>query len=100
MQIEPNVFIEQFTVEFVSKFRELRQGKDMTIPSTRQAIAIAKLLSARYIKQGKLSGEDFANVAVVTSFPNVQKIAEEVAKDTFTRLFSKIKANPRADIIE
>ena len=100
VRIEPNVFIEQFAVEFVSKFRELGQGKDMAIPSTRQSIAIAKLLSARYMKHGKLSGEDFVNTAVVTSFPKVQKTAEGVAKDTFSRLFSKMKANLRAGIIE
>jgi hypothetical protein len=37
---------------------------------------------------------------VVTSFPKVQKTAEGVAKDTFSRLFSKMKANLRAGIIE
>lgn len=100
MQIELNEFIEQFAVEFVSKFRELGKGKDMTIPSTRQSIAIAKLLSARYMKKGKLSGADFVNAAIVTSFPKVQKTAEEVAKDTYARLISKMKPNLRAGVIE
>ena len=94
------MFIEQFAVEFVSKFRELGQGKGMTIPSTRQAIAIAKLLTARCIKNGKLSGAEFVDAAVVTSFPKVQKAAEEVAKDTFARLFSKMKPNLRVGVIE
>jgi hypothetical protein len=100
VQIELNVLIEHFAVEFVSKFRELGQGKDITIPSMRQSIAIAKLLSARYMKHGKLNGEDFVNTAVVTSYPIAQKTAEGVAKDTFSRLFSEMKANLRAGVIE
>jgi len=100
VQIELNEFIEQFAAEFVSKFRDLGQGKDMAIPSARQSIAIAKLLSARYVKNGKLDKADFVNSAVVTSFPKSQEMAAEVAKDTFSRLISKIKPNLRAGVIE
>ncbi len=100
MQIEVHELIEQFAVEFVLRFRELGQGKDMTIPSTRQSIAIAKFLSYKYFKNQKLSEEDFVDAAVITSFPKIQKTAEEVAKETYVKLFSKLKSNLRAGCIE
>ncbi len=100
MQIEAHELIEQFSVEFVNNFREQSQGKDVTIPSTRQSIAISKLLSYRYFKNNKLRAEDFVDAAVVTSFPKIQKIAEEVAKETYAKLILKIKPNLRAGCIE
>lgn len=92
--------IEQFAVDFVLKFRELSQGKDVTIPSSRQSIAIAKLLSCKYFKNRKLSSQDFIDVAVVTSYPKIQRKAEEVAKETFENLILKFKPNLRAGCIE
>ncbi|MGD0072297.1 MAG: hypothetical protein ABSB71_12145 [Candidatus Bathyarchaeia archaeon] len=86
MQIEMEALIEQFAVEFVASFREIDKARGTVMPSTRQSIAIAKLLSARYMKNRKIDETDFIEAAVVTSFPKVQKVAEEIAKETLQKL--------------
>lgn len=86
MQIETEGFIEKFAAEFICRFRRHSKVQETAMPSTRQAIAIAKLLSARYMKKRKLTDTDFIEVAVVTAPPKVQKIAEEVAEETLSKM--------------
>jgi hypothetical protein len=87
LQVEMEDFIAKFAVEYVVRFREHTIIREAAMASTRQAIAIAKLVFARYMKNGELTDNDFMEAAVVTSHPSVQKIAEEVAKETLTKLF-------------
>ena len=63
MQVEMEGFIEKFAVEFVSRFREHQKVRETAMPSTRQTIAIARLLSARYLKNHKLTDNDFIEAA-------------------------------------
>ncbi len=79
-------FIAKFAVEYAVRFREQPKVRETAMASTRQTIAIAKLVFARYMKNGELTDNDFMEAAVVTSHPSVQKIAEEVAKETLTKL--------------
>lgn len=100
MQIEAYELIKQFAVDFVVRFRELSQSKDVIIPSSRQSIAIAKLLSYKYFKNRKLISQDFIDAAIATSYPKTQTKAEEVAKETYEKLILKFRPNLRAGCIE
>ncbi|MGA2682488.1 MAG: hypothetical protein ABSF44_11900 [Candidatus Bathyarchaeia archaeon] len=93
MQVDTHALIGQFAADFVASFRELEKVKEIAAPSTRQSIAIARLLSAKYIKNRELLEADFVDAAVVTSYPRVQKIAEEIAKDTIRKLAKQNTSN-------
>jgi hypothetical protein len=86
MQIDTHALIGQFAADFVASARELEKVKETAAPSTRQSIAIVRLLSTKYFKNRKLVEADFIDAAIVTSYPRVQKIAEEIAKDTIRKL--------------
>ncbi|MHA1190911.1 MAG: vWA domain-containing protein [Promethearchaeota archaeon] len=67
-----------FTVEFIYRMRKT-QKKLLNIPSTRQAVAIPKLLTAMYYRKNNLLHEDFITAAVITTPIEDQNIAKEIA---------------------
>ncbi|MHA1106273.1 MAG: VWA domain-containing protein [Promethearchaeota archaeon] len=67
-----------FTVEFIYRMRKT-QKKLLNIPSTRQAVAIPKLLTAMYYRKNNLLHEDFITAAVITTPIEDQNIAREIA---------------------
>ncbi len=93
MQVDIHSLITQFSADFVESFRELEKVKENAAPSTRQSIAIARLLLAKYLKKRELIEADFVDAAIVTSYPRVQKIAEEIAKDTIRKLINHNTSN-------
>ncbi|MHA1804006.1 MAG: VWA domain-containing protein [Promethearchaeota archaeon] len=76
-----------FAIEFIYRMRKLKD-KLLYPPSTRQAIAIPKLLTAMYYRKINLIPEDFINAAVITTPIEDQEIAEKVA---FEIIFSTPK---------
>jgi len=80
-----------FTVEFIYKMRKLKE-KLLNLPSTRQAIAIPKLLTAMYYRKVILIPDDFIKAAVITTPIEDQDIAKQVAFDI---IFSQAK-DPKA----
>jgi len=80
-----------FTVEFIYRMRKLKE-KLLNLPSTRQAIAIPKLLTAMYYRKVMLIPDDFIKAAVITTPIEVQDIAKQVA---FEIIFSQAK-DPKA----
>jgi len=74
-----------FTVEFIYRMRK-NQKKLQYIPSTRQAVAIPKLITAIYYRKNNLIPEDFIKAAVLTTPIEDQKLARKIA---FEILFPK-----------
>jgi len=78
-----------FAHEFTKR---MRNRKDITKkPSVRQTQSIPMLLSARFFRNGKLTLEDFLDVAVYTTYPPDQKIAREIAEDILLGREKEIK---------
>jgi len=60
------------------------------IPSSRQVLSIPKLIVARYYRKGFITPNDFIEISTVTSFPDNQNIAKDIA---FEVLFPNYKKN-------
>ncbi len=69
-----------FTVEFIFQMRKT-QKKLLNVPSTRQAVAIPKLLTAMYYRKVTLVPEDFIKAAVITTPIEDQEVARQIAFD-------------------
>jgi len=70
----------KFSAEFIYRMRKIRK-KLKNLPSTRQAVAIPKLITATYYRKNILVPEDFIKAAVITTPIEDQKIARKIAYD-------------------
>ncbi len=78
----------EFAVEFI---RRMRNHPDIVqIPSSRQVLSIPKLIVSRYYRKGSVTPNDFIEISTVTSFPDNQNLAKEIA---FEVLFPNYKKN-------
>ncbi|MBY8989427.1 MAG: VWA domain-containing protein [Candidatus Lokiarchaeota archaeon] len=78
----------EFAVEFI---RRMRNHPDIIqIPSSRQVLSIPKLIVSRYYRKGEVTPNDFIEISAVTSFPDNQNLAKEIA---FEVLFPNYKKN-------
>ncbi|MFW9876604.1 MAG: VWA domain-containing protein [Candidatus Thorarchaeota archaeon] len=78
----------EFAVEFI---RRMRNHPDIVqIPSSRQVLSIPKLIVSRYYRKGSVTPNDFIEISAVTSFPDNQNLAKEIA---FEVLFPNYKKN-------
>ncbi len=76
----------EFAVEFI---RRMRKHPDIVqIPSSRQVLSIPKLILARYYRKGSVNPNDFIEISAMTSFPDNQKLAKNLA---FEILFPNYK---------
>ncbi len=73
----PYSFSEDFVLEFTEKMRLITDSYEM--PSPRQSIYMHKLLCARFMNKGKLTYEDFIEIATVTSKTKSQQMARKIA---------------------
>ena len=82
-----------FTIEFIYRMRKVRK-RLLNLPSTRQAIAIPKLMTAMYYRKVNLIPDDYIKAAVITTPIEDQEIARKIA---FEILFSNpdTKKKPR-----
>jgi len=83
-----------FTIEFIYQMRR-NKGRLKNIPSTRQAIAIPKLITAMYYRKHNLIPDDFINAAVLTTPIEDQSIAQEIAFNIIFEKKDKNKAGKR-----
>ncbi|MHA2326686.1 MAG: hypothetical protein ACXACB_14860, partial [Promethearchaeota archaeon] len=60
------------------------------IPSSRQVLSIPKLIVSRYYRKGFVTPNDFIEISAVTSFPDNQNLAKEIA---FEVLFPNYEKN-------
>ncbi len=67
-----------FAIEFIYQMRR-NKGRLQNTPSTRQAIAIPKLITAMYYRKFELIPDDFIKAAVITTPVEDQSIAREIA---------------------
>jgi uncharacterized protein with von Willebrand factor type A (vWA) domain len=81
-----------FTIEFIYRMRKIRK-KLLNLPSTRQAIAIPKLMTAMYYRKLNLIPDDYIKAAVITTPIEDQEIARKVA---FEILFSDPDAKKKS----
>ena len=78
----------EFSVEFV---RRMRKHPDIVqIPSSRQVLSIPQLILARYYRKGSTTPNDFIEIGCMTSYPDNQKLAKDIA---FEILFPNYKKN-------
>ena len=78
----------EFAVEFI---RKMRSHPDIIqIPSSRQVLSIPNLIVSRYYRKGSITPNDFIDISTVTSFPDNQNLAKEIA---FQILFPNYKKN-------
>ena len=76
----------EFAVEFI---RRMRNHPDIIqIPSPRQVLSIPKLILSRYYRKGSITPNDFIEISTVTSFPDNQTLAKDMA---FEILFPNYK---------
>ena len=76
----------EFAVDFI---RKMRNNPDIVqIPSSRQVLSIPKLILSRYYRKGTISPNDYIEISVVTSFPDNQELAKDIA---FQILFPNYK---------
>jgi len=76
----------EFAVEFI---RRMRNHPDIIqIPSPRQVLSIPKLILSRYYRKGSITPNDFIEISTVTSFPDNQTLAKDMA---FEVLFPNYK---------
>ncbi|MFX1448296.1 MAG: hypothetical protein ACFFCG_09175, partial [Promethearchaeota archaeon] len=68
-----------FSLKFITVMRN--HEKCMYKPSIRQAIAICKLIIARFMNRGQCEIEDFVEIAVVTSPLENQALAHKIATE-------------------
>jgi len=80
----PLEFIDFFIPRFIRKMRE--NPWVIMKPSSRQPIRMYRLLLLEYMKKGFLMIQDFIKTAVVTTFPDSQGIAEELAREILSSL--------------
>jgi Mg-chelatase subunit ChlD len=69
-----------FAIEFIYRMRK-NKSRLQNIPSTRQAIAIPKLITAMYYRKCNLIPDDFITAAVITTPIEDQSIAQKIAFD-------------------
>ena len=78
----------EFAVDFI---RKMRRNRDIVqIPSSRQVLSIPKLILARYYRKGLVTPNDYIEISAVTSFPDNQELAKDIA---FQILFPNYKKN-------
>ncbi|MFX1498950.1 MAG: VWA domain-containing protein [Promethearchaeota archaeon] len=76
----------EFAVDFI---RKMRSHPDIVqIPSSRQVLSIPRLILSRYYRIGKVTPNDYIEISTVTSFPDNQQLAKEIA---FEILFPNYK---------
>ncbi|MFX0042721.1 MAG: VWA domain-containing protein [Candidatus Hodarchaeota archaeon] len=78
----------EFAVEFIRRMRN--HPNIVQIPSSRQVLSIPKLIVSRYYRKGSVTPNDFIEISSVTSFPDNQKLARDIA---FEILFPNYKKN-------
>ncbi len=78
----------EFAVEFI---RRMRNHQDIIqMPSPRQVLSIPNLIISRYYRKGSITPNDFIEISTVTSFPDNQNLAKDIA---FEILFPNYKKN-------
>ncbi|MFX1241734.1 MAG: VWA domain-containing protein [Promethearchaeota archaeon] len=78
----------EFAVEFI---RRMRNHPDIVqMPSPRQVLSIPNLIISRYYRKGAITPNDFIEISTVTSFPDNQNLAKDIA---FEILFPNYKKN-------
>jgi len=76
----------EFAVEFI---RRMRNHPDIIqMPSPRQVLSIPNLIVSRYYRKGSITPNDFIEISAVTSFPDNQNLAKDIA---FEILFPNYK---------
>ena len=78
----------EFAVEFIRRLRN--HPEIVQIPSSRQVLSIPKLIVSRYYRKGYVTPNDFIEIGTVTSFPDNQTLAKDIA---FEVLFPNYKKN-------
>jgi Mg-chelatase subunit ChlD len=69
----------------------MRKHPDIVqIPSSRQVLSIPQLILARYYRKGSTTPNDFIEIGCMTSYPDNQKLAKDIA---FEILFPNYKKN-------
>jgi Mg-chelatase subunit ChlD len=67
------------------------------IPSSRQVLSIPNLIISRYYRKGTITPNDFIEISTVTSFPDNQTLAKDIA---FQILFPTYKKNLVSSILD
>lgn len=81
----------EFAVDFI---RRMRDHTDIIqIPSSRQVLSIPKLILSRYYRKGFVTPNDYIEISTVTSFPDNQELAKDIA-------FKILFPNYKKDIID
>ena len=76
----------EFAVEFI---RRMRNHPDIIqMPSSRQVLSIPNLIISRFYRKGSITPNDFIEIGTVTSFPDNQNLAKDIA---FEILFPNYK---------
>jgi len=85
----------EFAVEFI---RKMRNHPDIVqVPSSRQVLSIPRLILSRYYRKGAVTPNDYIEISRVTSFPDNQELASDLA---FKILFPNYKKDIVSDFFE
>ncbi|MFX1276048.1 MAG: VWA domain-containing protein [Promethearchaeota archaeon] len=81
----------EFAVEFIKRMRT--HPDTIQIPSSRQVLSIPRLILSRYYRKGMITPNDFIEISTVTSYPDNQKLAKDIAFDILFPSYKKDLAN-------
>ncbi|TFF98895.1 MAG: VWA domain-containing protein [Promethearchaeota archaeon] len=85
----------EFAIEFINRMR--KHPDIVQVPSSRQVLAIPRLILSRYYRKGKITSNDYIEISQVTSFPDNQDLAKDLA---FKVLFPNYKKDIVSDFFE
>jgi Mg-chelatase subunit ChlD len=85
----------EFAIDFIRKIR--RHPDIVQVPSSRQVLSIPKLILSRYYRNGTITPNDYIEISMVTSFPDNQEIAKDIA---FEILFPNYKKDVMQSFFE
>ena len=80
-----------FAVEFIKRMRS--HPDIIQIPSSRQVLSIPKLILSRYYRKGKITPNDFIEISALTSYPDNQTLAKNIAFDILFPSYQKDLVN-------
>lgn len=90
----------KFAEEFCNSIRISTAIPEAFKPSSRQPIAIARLLTTKLLRQQGLVKQDYAEAAVVTSHLEIREEAETIAFQTYTSLLAPMHERLKKAAVE
>jgi Mg-chelatase subunit ChlD len=82
----------EFALNFIRRMRS--HPNIVQIPSSRQVLSIPRLILSRYYRKGNITPNDYIEISAVTSFPDNQELAKQIAFEILFPSYNKDILSP------